>query len=132
MVEWWTGKDPSLLDSVSQKGRTPLHAACGLGNLSVAKKLVELEPTLLQRNDNGKANLLRYAVFSGNLELFEWLAGNDTSLLDSVSQKGRTPLHTACRLGILSVAEKLVELEPTLLQRKDNERESVLHSAVFS
>ena len=99
MVEWLAGKDPSLLDCVNQNGRTPLQEACEDGDLSVVKKLVDLEPTLMQRKDYKKESLLLSAVLSGNLELVEWLAGKDPSLLVSFCLGCRTPLHSACGLG---------------------------------
>ena len=107
MVGWLAGKYPSLFDCVNQK-KTPLHKACELGHLSVAKRLVELDAMLLRKKDIEKQAPLHFAAMLAYLEMDEWLAEDDPSLFDSASQDGLTPLHTACRLGNLSVANRLV------------------------
>ena len=98
LVDYLAEKDPFPGASVTQQGRTPLDLACVAGTLSVAKKLVDLDPTLLQKTENEEWSILHLGVLSGNLQLVEWLAENDPLLLASVTQRGRSSLRKACRL----------------------------------
>ena len=107
-----------MLASVTQRGITSLHFACGKGSLSVAKKLVELDPNLLRKTDEEKGSALYFTAVSGNEQLVEWLAEEDPFLLATVDQNGSTPLHEACWQGNLVVAQKLIELHPAFLQKK--------------
>ena len=132
LVEWLAGKHPVLLASVTtEQGRTSLHVACGSGNLSMAKKLVELDPKLLRKKDEKKRSVLHLAVLSSNLHLLQWLAEQDPLLLTSVTQEGITPLHIACVLGNVSVVEKLVELDQKILGKTGREEKGILHLAVL-
>ena len=100
-------------------GRTILHSACANSKLTLVKHLVENYSDLLTMRDNMGVTPLYYAVWSGSVELVEYLITSHYNVLDTDSI-GRTILHIACQKGNLTFVKHLVENYPSLLSICDN------------
>ena len=60
------------------------------GNFSVAKKLVDLDPTVLQKKDSEKLIVLHFVASSRNTEMVEWLLQKDENLSKEVTTSAKT------------------------------------------
>ena len=129
MIEWLAGKDPSLLDSVSQEGRTPLHTACGLGNLVLDRMLLKFAPELLSIKDNDNWSVIHFAVCSKVSKLFEWLFREDETLVKTLTSLDQTPLHLVCDFGLSDIAKSIVTFHPKQLRKADSKKRNALHFA---
>eukprot|EP01104_Vermistella_antarctica_P000509 TRINITY_DN1066_c0_g1_i1.p1 TRINITY_DN1066_c0_g1~~TRINITY_DN1066_c0_g1_i1.p1 ORF type:complete len:442 (+),score=58.85 TRINITY_DN1066_c0_g1_i1:170-1495(+) len=92
----------------SQDGSTALHAACAVGDLPLALRLIELGADMEARTKDG-STALHFACAGGNLPLALRLIelGAD---MEARTKDGSTALHAACAVGNLPLALRLIEL----------------------
>ncbi|KAF3916089.1 Ankyrin-3 [Dactylellina cionopaga] len=91
---------------------SPLIAATSQRDYHEVQRLIEENApfTVLNspRNRNGD-RLIHMAVFNEDLELLNLFIRTDPAFLEDFDDSGRTPIHLAALLGILSVTESLLE-----------------------
>ncbi len=73
-------KDPSLLDSVNDTGRTPLHLAANRGHLELAAWLIKQGTDVNRRESSYQLTPLHLAVWGGQLETARLLLKNGADL----------------------------------------------------
>jgi hypothetical protein len=101
------------LDVRGQNGRVPLHGAVFSGNLEVARKLIEYDPTAINTRDENREMPLHWASRSHNFKdgsVLRLLLEHGADV-NAQSQDGCqwTPLSLASRLGMLEVVRLLLE-----------------------
>lgn len=90
-------KEPELLENRDRHGKTPLHAACELGQAEIAGLLIDKGANVRSRDREGLTPL-HYAAFSNNKELMGVLLKKGAEL-NARDNKGRTPSMIAAEKG---------------------------------
>ena len=98
------GKD---INAVNERGTTPLHRACEIGNLKVVERLLSLGAKVDVKDIDGYTPL-HLASYCGYKKIVEKLleVGADVNSLD---KSKTTPAYKACKKGKLDVLKKLLE-----------------------
>lgn len=116
------------LNSADGEGRTALHWAVELNEVSLAGQLIKLGADINLTDNLGQAPL-HVAAASGNVELAELLLAkgttclNDTTFVRHGGSAGQwTPLHLACRNGHAEMARLLLEHGANLEMRDGFQR----------
>lgn len=107
-IATWFAHHPELhihMNAPSQ-GTTPLQEACCKGHLDVVKWLY-LQLTLF---GDVYPNGLHEAVLGQHLPIIEWLCSNNANINHKHGHESDTPLHVACRIGSLSIVQRLHSL----------------------
>ncbi|CAH1792722.1 unnamed protein product [Owenia fusiformis] len=94
------------VDTRDKYYKTPLMIACSLGNLRVAKFLVESGANI-NAKDNFKWTALHHACHSGMVDLVEYLVDHGAEL-DATTMNGGTPLMRAVESSKLDVVQYLI------------------------
>ena len=110
----------ALVDKRASNGSTPLHWACGNGNLDVAKILLECgaDPSCMTftwfRDVFGKHSgqtPLHWAAESGHEDIVKMLADQAPWIVGSIDERGSTPSALALREAKFDVHSTLMERE---------------------
>jgi ankyrin repeat protein len=112
-------------------GFTALHFAAAANN-AAAVDILSAWPHLLNQRDCAGSTPLMVACLRRKCKSAERLVmlGCDVSIPDA---NGDTPLHIACRFdSMISVSKLIANMSPTLLQAKNNRRETPLQIAIAS
>jgi hypothetical protein len=102
------GADPDVWNNY---GRNPLHAAADSGNLEVARKLIEYNPSYINAGDETGWTPLHWASGSTHFKdgsVLRLLLEHGADI-NAQNQAGRTPLHLASKYGWLEVVPLLLE-----------------------
>ncbi|XP_071961299.1 ankyrin repeat domain-containing protein 16-like [Antedon mediterranea] len=86
------------IDSLKRADWTPLMLACTKKSIEVIKVLVEAGANLHLKNKDGWT-CFHIASREGDADILSYLLECDNSLYQTVSNNGRTPLHTAALHG---------------------------------
>ncbi|KAH3880250.1 ankyrin repeat domain-containing protein 16-like [Dreissena polymorpha] len=97
-----------VVDPLKRADWTPLMLACSKVDLYVVQELVNHGANLKLKNKDGW-NCFHVAVREGNLDIIAYLLDCDSTLWDTVSLNGRSPLHTAALHGHVGVVRYLLE-----------------------
>jgi ankyrin repeat protein len=102
-VEMLLKRDPRLVNSRNENGKTPLHIAANLGQEEVTKVLLAAKADVNARDTDGRTPL----QMAANKEIVAVLLANkaDANVKD---KSGRTPLHFWAMLGNRAVVEMLL------------------------
>lgn len=110
-IQGLVANSPDLVDAPAKQGKAPLHEAAELGQMSVARYLLDHGAKVDVRSRDGLTPL-HYAANAGHKAMAELLVarGADLNAAEkNVPEKpGRTPLHSVSRMGYLSLVEWLV------------------------
>jgi ankyrin repeat protein len=100
--------DRTLVNAKDNNGKTPLMWACNIGDVVIARYLLEnkADPDIKDENDS---TALHISANSGNLELVKLLLQNETSSINAGAEWDNTPLHLACERRHPEVVRVLVE-----------------------
>ncbi|MCE1248630.1 MAG: ankyrin repeat domain-containing protein [Firmicutes bacterium] len=101
-------KNPELISTQNEDGKTPLHLAAGWGRIEVMKYLISLKVDINIRNKDG-GTPLHVAASQGQPEAARLLlkSGADVNAVRTVGKA--TPLHIAALKGHKDVAVILIE-----------------------
>ncbi len=94
-LEWLLEEYPDSIDSVDEKGNTPLHFAAIKGDLLLAKKIYSMNPELLKKENHGGSLPFHKALRRSNNEVCYWMTKKAPGLLFTPDKKGRYPIHLA-------------------------------------
>ena len=110
VITWLLGEEGGLseVNIVNESGMTPLHFACWGNHLQAAKVLVQHGAHLTIRDSHNFSPIF-YACSFGNVALVRWLLGESVEPHCSGGSMKDTPLHLACRNGLIDIAELLVQ-----------------------
>ncbi|KAG1139279.1 hypothetical protein G6F36_015967 [Rhizopus arrhizus] len=90
------------------KKKTVLHVAAEEGHLSLVEYIIHhTQDVLNQETDGEGANALHYASASGHTDLVAYIIRTCQLSVDSLDNRGETPLHWASRAGQLEVVKLL-------------------------
>lgn len=103
-------KNIDLDDLVDDSGWTPVHIACGVGNISILSKLMahDPQPDINLATSTGVTGL-HVAVSKNHYELVEKLLKDYKALARKRDSRGQTPLHRAGACGSSVAVKALVE-----------------------
>ena len=107
----------------------PLHVACFLGNLEVAKLLFAKKADPGSLHEGRNAFLI--SCSGGQLEVAKWLysVGCD---VNQVSEDGLTALHRACMVENIELADWLSEVNPSFIRSRAVDGRSALSVSVLT
>jgi len=119
------GADPNIPENWDAR-RTPLHVACGRGNISVVEALLEGKAQV-DFPDRWNRTPLRYACNNGNVEMVRLLlkAGADPRVQEHTD--GDTPMHIACEASYIPVVRALLAHDASLVRAEANGGKTPLH-----
>jgi ankyrin repeat protein len=110
-IQGLVANSPDLVDAPAKQGKAPLHEAAELGQMSVARYLLDHGAKVDVRSRDGLTPL-HYAATAGHKAMAELLVarGADVNATEKnvPGKPGRTPLHSVSRMGYLSLVEWLV------------------------
>nr|TKR86008.1 hypothetical protein D5086_0000241630 [Populus alba] len=117
-------------------GRTALHAAAMHGDHETARKILERDPSLTRRTDDGGWSPLHYAAFfpnllSGSLTV-KVLLDYDVSAAYIVDSEKRTTLHLAVVRGNMAAMEEIMNTCPACCELVDSRGRNALHYAAIT
>ncbi|RDD43947.1 Transient receptor potential cation channel subfamily A member 1 [Trichoplax sp. H2] len=96
-VELLCKVSPSLLNSLGERSRTPLHIAVSYGHSTVVKTLLE-NGAETEKRDGSYLTPLEIAASKGHQEILECLL-NSRASVNSINFHGETALHIAAATG---------------------------------
>jgi ankyrin repeat protein len=118
-------RDPSLLESHSSDGWSPLHLAAFFGQAELAKGLLNRGAAIDIRSTNGMANTPLHAATAGrSTELVRLLLERGADA-NARQQGGWTALQSAAQSGCLEIAKMLVEHGAEIGTRADNNQSAL-------
>jgi len=116
------------LNKKNKEGKTPLHFAVEKGSMKVIKYLLEHGADINAKDKYDWPPLF----YSPTEEILSFLLLKGASLkgvnLDAEGENGETPLHMACRLGVVALAEFLINRGADV-KEKDEQKRTPLHKA---
>nr|XP_023920741.1 ankyrin repeat-containing protein At5g02620-like [Quercus suber] len=126
--------EAEVLREVTCSKNTILHVAAKSGHTKIAKKIIDLDPSLLhERNSKGNTPL-HIAASLGHQKMTNFLLsqGQHTTvpLLMITNERNETALHGAVRNGHNEIVKKLIEKCPSLTSLRNKDGESPLFIAV--
>ncbi|KAL0005501.1 hypothetical protein SO802_013062 [Lithocarpus litseifolius] len=126
--------EAEVLREVTSTKNTILHVAAKSGNKKIAKKIIDLDPSLLhERNLKGNTPL-HIAASLGHQDMTNFLLSQrqhtTVPLLMITNERNETALHVAVRNGHNEIVKKLIEKCPSLTSLRDKDGESPLFIAV--
>lgn len=98
----------AVLNCKNGSGETPLHYACGKGNVEAVRYLLAVDGIQVNAVNRGLYTPLHSAVTSGSLAVVQMIlrAGGNVTMQD---EEGDTPLHMACQSGNVQVVKAILE-----------------------
>ncbi|KAI6380301.1 hypothetical protein MCOR25_001729 [Pyricularia grisea] len=97
-----------LLQAHNYQGETPLHRACAMGNIAMAKTILDLDPGSAAKPDKRGLSVLWHAACGGNASMIRLLLCNGAAI-ETACKDGRTPMHVVCREGHSNAVEVLLQ-----------------------
>ncbi|XP_062568050.1 serine/threonine-protein phosphatase 6 regulatory ankyrin repeat subunit B-like [Saccostrea cucullata] len=124
---------PCLISVIDNDGWTVLHSACRGGSVQVVYFLIEkgIDINSLTNDevkDKSSETVLHDAAWGGNVQIVKLLIEKKMDI-NTLQGGGETILHQCSRSCKLEVCEYLVNHYPDLLEIRDNDGWTVLHSA---
>jgi len=102
-------KDPSLLQSKTEEGKSPLHMATGWGRCDIVEYLISIGADINARNNNG-GTPIHVAASQNQPECAKILISHGANVNDIRTLGKMTPLLIAVYKGNYEVAKILIEL----------------------
>ena len=96
------------VDSLKRADWTPLMMACAKGHLDVIKLLIDFGADIHRKNKDGWT-CFHIVCREGFVKIMEYLFHIDNTTCSTVSNNGRTPLHTSCMHGKIESVKFLLE-----------------------
>jgi len=119
-----------LLAKTTPSGSTALHyAVTGKPKIPYIKRLLELEPSLINRQNYNKNTVLIIAAFQGNRELAKLFIENKADV-NLQNHEEATALHIAVDNGKTKLAKLLIE-NGADVNLQNNDGNTALHLAVY-
>ena len=118
------------LHTKNEDGRSPLHYACGSGELDIVKMLVEAG-TGVRATDNKGCTCLMLAAYSGHTETVRYLVGLPDVDVNHLSAHTHTALQFAVDEGEVDVVQVLIDAGADINIQND-EGSSPLNTACAS
>lgn len=116
---------------VTDFGHTPLHEACGKGNLGAARMLLEAAPQMAPVEDDLHFLPLHWAAAHGNVGVIRLLLAAGAPGLDKRTHAGKTPLHMAVECcSKADAARILLDACPAAAMMANTEGQRPLHCAL--
>ncbi len=121
-------EDKVMIEDQDNVGKIPMHIAAERGNLIAAKALNAMNSSL-ERKDYEKRGPIHWAAQNGHVDVVEYLVQENRSLILSIDNQGRTPLHIACLYNRPKVTEKLLKFG-AIMDLRSNSHETPLEGAI--
>lgn len=136
LVQYCHDVDPNCKD---QYGVSPLHLACGRGNIAAVEALLKSPNIQVDIQDNNLDTPLHEACLTGDIQivqlLLERMERDNIDLLIPNDER-QTPLHFACREGYVEIVKLILQFgfqqRSELVNAQDNEYNTPLHLACES
>ena len=112
---------------INCKGWTPMHVACGLGSLKVAKILVSASADIEATTNDGSNIPLNVAAEYGHEDIVHLLLETSANL-HTIGSLGNTALHLAAYYGHHSVVKTLL-ISGADITARANDGQIALHRA---
>ncbi|XP_032777373.2 ankyrin repeat domain-containing protein 16 isoform X2 [Daphnia magna] len=110
IVSYLLNQDPTLLESRSKNGRTPLHTAALHGHLEIVKLLTERSENDTQdMKDTCGTTALMDAIRAGHVSIARYLVDAKVSSFECRDGLGRTPIHLAAQAGCIPSIDFLLD-----------------------
>ena len=97
---------PGAINQCSDNGRSALITAAKLGEISLARQLLESGADINHRDKEGYSPL-HMAAYKGHSHFIDFLLDNH-AMIDILDQHCRTPLMLACWRGHMDIVQKLI------------------------
>ena len=124
--------DNDLLHMQDNAGSTALHMTVKKSKTSTTKLLIQQNPNLMLKDDEGKT-VLHHSVCNDNPDivdlLMDYIVKTDTQAINIQDSQGNTPLHLAISLDRQYSLPKLLAMNPAL-DLKNELGLTLLHLAV--
>ncbi|KAK7818416.1 protein accelerated cell death 6 [Quercus suber] len=126
--------EAEVLREVTSTKNTILHVAAKSGNMKIAKKIIDFDPSLLHEHNSKGDTPLHIAASLGHLDMTNFLLSQHqhmtVPLVMITNESNETALHGAVRNGHKKIAKKLIEKDPSLTSLRNKDGESPLFIAV--
>ncbi|KAL8604074.1 hypothetical protein ACOMHN_024899 [Nucella lapillus] len=121
---------PGILSTRDEKGHTPAHWACLGGHTTILRFFIENKAPIDEPSNNDLgARPIHWAAVNGHIAVVDILIQTGISI-DTVDNKGCTPLIVACQYGQTMLAGYLMG-KGARLQLTDKDGDNALHWASF-
>ncbi len=123
MIKGFIGNCKDFINIKNNRGETVLHVASMISNnflhhpgedLEIVQLLLKNEVNVTAITSSNNESAFHYSACSGNINILEEIVTNTKSgllilVVNKQNRLGWTPLLTACSMGHLEVARKLLE-----------------------
>lgn len=112
-------------------GETPLHLACGHGDMPTVKLLMDQTPGIVVNGgDNSGWTAMHRALTSGNDDSAEWLSSQPKVKVGVRDKHGRLPIHFAAAYASEAMLDSFSQRFPAQVWATDRFGYTLLHMAV--
>ncbi|KAJ0103438.1 hypothetical protein Patl1_04319 [Pistacia atlantica] len=123
VVKWW-------FPGTSPQGNTALHIAARLGNESVAKKILTLQPSFLNERNQNCETPVHIAARMGKIGVIKIFLNATEQISRTKDNEDNTPLHNAVRNHNRKLAFMLINKDPEPIQYLNKANQSPLSIAI--
>ncbi|VVB05457.1 unnamed protein product [Arabis nemorensis] len=124
-------ENPSMLEERDEE--TVLHLATQLGYEALAKKIIELSPSLVSSTNSKGETPLHFAASLGHTSILIMMLKSETQddekLAEMMNKEGLTPLHCAAMKGSVEILREFLDKAPSSFNSVTLEKETVFHIA---
>ncbi|KAJ0103035.1 hypothetical protein Patl1_04340 [Pistacia atlantica] len=123
VVKWW-------FPGTSPQGNTALHIAARLGNESVVKKILTLQPSFLNERNQNCETPVHIAARMGKIGVIKIFLNATEQISRTKDNEDNTPLHNAVRNHNRKLAFMLTNKDPEPIQYLNKANQSPLSIAI--
>lgn len=120
--------DKHSLEEVDSNGLNYLHFAAKGGNLSIFKKICNVEVSVEKKTNNG-SNVLHIAAHRGCYPICKYILENHAALFSHKDNIGMNPAHYAANAGQYHILDLMFEKGCDLFAEDEKNNENIVHLA---
>ena len=132
MIEAFVQMGSTAIDMSSNSGETPMHSAAFSDYPKIVKMLVRLGSRAIDTPDDRGNTPLMIAIQGRSLNTVEMLLRLGSKAIDTPNDLGHTPMHIMISYGHNYAIKILVQYRNTILYTLNNDRLSLMRTAVDS
>ncbi|XP_065194533.1 uncharacterized protein LOC135825830 isoform X2 [Sycon ciliatum] len=110
---------------------TPLHKACRMGQIDIAKHLVKCKAKVDKTDDNGDLPV-HDTAWKGHVEVVKYLLDLQPDTISVKGMDGFLPVHYAAGNGQLEVVKYLLDLQPDTISAKNDYGNLPVHESAMN